>query len=97
VRLPPDLVNPRREAVDDALAVLAKFREVDVRISLAFTATKDEERRILDAGYLWVVRGRSLQEIRRAARVVKLTPIDRLLVETDATVLSARGRCGSFK
>jgi TatD DNase family protein len=77
-----------REAVDDALAVLAKFPGVRCDFH-CFTGTPDEARRILDAGYFLGFTGpityKRSDELRE---VVKLTPLDRLLVETDAPYLA---------
>jgi TatD DNase family protein len=77
-----------REAVDDALAILGKFPAVRC-VFHCFTGSPDEARRILDAGYLLGFTGpitfKKSDELREA---VKLTPIDRLLVETDAPYLS---------
>lgn len=77
-----------REAVDDALAILAKSPGVPC-VFHCFTGSADEARRILDAGYLLGFTGpitfKKSDELREA---VKLTPMDRLLVETDAPYLS---------
>jgi TatD DNase family protein len=77
-----------REAVDDALAVLAKFPIVPC-VFHCFTGTTDEAKRILDAGHFLGFTGpitfKKSDELRD---VVRLTPIDRLLVETDAPYLS---------
>ena len=54
-----------------------------------FTGNCDEARRILDAGYLLgftgVVTFKKSDELRK---VIELTPLDRLLVETDAPYLA---------
>jgi TatD DNase family protein len=77
-----------REAVNDALAILAKFPAARC-VFHCFTGSPDEARRILDAGYLLGFTGpitfKKSDELREA---VKLTPMDRLLVETDAPYLS---------
>ena len=77
-----------REAVDDTLAVMKAFSSVPA-VFHCFTGTRDEARKILDAGYLLgftgVVTFKKNDELREA---VKLTPDDRLLVETDAPYLS---------
>jgi TatD DNase family protein len=77
-----------REAVDDALSVLAKFPGVSC-VFHCFTGTTGEARRILGAGYLLGFTGpityKRSDELRE---VVKLTPLDRLLVETDAPYLA---------
>jgi TatD DNase family protein len=77
-----------REAVDDALAVLAKFPTVRC-VFHCFTGTADEARRILDAGHLLGFTGPITYKKSDDLRdVVRLTPMDRLLVETDAPYLS---------
>ncbi len=77
-----------REAVDDTLAVLREFAGVPA-VFHCFTGTTDEARRILDAGYLLGFTGPITFRKNDALRdVVKLTPTDRLLVETDAPYLS---------
>lgn len=77
-----------REAVDDALAVLATFPAVPC-VFHCFTGTTGEALRILDAGYLLGFTGpitfKKSDELRE---VVRLTPMDRMLVETDAPYLS---------
>ena len=77
-----------REAVEDALGVLAKFPTVP-GVFHCFTGTPAEARRILDAGYLLGFTGpityKKSDELRE---VVRLTPLDRLLVETDAPYLA---------
>lgn len=77
-----------REAVDDTLAVMKNFRLLRA-VFHCFTGTEAEAKRIVDAGY-WlgytgVVTYRNADEQRRA---VVATPVDRLLVETDAPYLS---------
>jgi TatD DNase family protein len=77
-----------REAVDDALAILAKFPAVPC-VFHCFTGSADEARRILDAGYLLGFTGPiTFKKSGELREVVKLTPMDRLLVETDAPYLS---------
>jgi TatD DNase family protein len=77
-----------REAVDDTLAVMKSFAGLSA-VFHCFTGTRDEAKRILDAGYLLgftgVITFKRNDELRE---IVKLTPIDRLLVETDAPYLS---------
>src|SRR2546423_6953341 len=77
-----------REAVDDCLTVMKGFPRLRA-VFHCFTGTLDEGRRILDAGYLLgftgVVTFKKNEELRATA---KLTPRDRLLVETDAPYLS---------
>jgi TatD DNase family protein len=77
-----------REAVDDCLAILKDFPEVRADFH-CFTGDRDEAKRILDAGH-WLgftgpVTFKKSDELRS---VVKLTPLDRLLVETDAPYLT---------
>ena len=77
-----------REAVDDTLAVMKSFPNV-AAVFHCFTGTRDEARKILDAGY-WlgftgVITFKKNDELRE---IVAMTPIDRLLVETDAPYLS---------
>jgi TatD DNase family protein len=77
-----------REAVDDTLAVLAKFPTVHC-VFHCFTGTADEARRILDAGHLLGFTGPITYKKSDDLRdVVRQAPIDRLLVETDAPYLS---------
>ena len=77
-----------REAVDDTLAILGAFPSV-AAVFHCFTGTVEEAGKILEAGYLLgftgVVTFRKNDVLREAAR---LTPRDRLLVETDAPYLS---------
>lgn len=77
-----------REAVDDTLAVMRQFPDVTA-VFHCFTGTLDEARRILDAGYLLGFTGVITFKRNEGLReVVRLTPMDRLLVETDAPYLS---------
>lgn len=77
-----------REAVDDTLAMLGAFPEVPA-VFHCFTGASSEARRILDRGYLLGFTGpvtfKKSDDLREA---VRLTPLDRLLVETDAPYLS---------
>lgn len=77
-----------REAVDDTLAILADFPSVRA-VFHCFTGSSQEARRILERGYLLgftgVVTFKKSDDLREA---VRLTPRDRLLVETDAPYLS---------
>src|SRR5262249_48629724 len=77
-----------REAVDDTLATLRAFPSISA-IFPCFTGSVDEARRILDAGYLLGFTGpitfKKSDDLREAVRI---TPHDRLLVETDAPYLS---------
>jgi TatD DNase family protein len=77
-----------REAIDDTLAALKTFPGVNA-VFHCFTGTSAEAQRILAAGY-WIsftgpVTYKKNDDLRE---VVKLVPIDRLMVETDAPYLS---------
>jgi len=77
-----------REAVDDTLAVMNSFPKI-AAVFHCFTGTRDEAQKILDAGY-WlgftgVITFKKNDELRE---IVAMTPLDRLLVETDAPYLS---------
>ena len=82
------LVIHCRDAVDDCLGVLADFPGLKM-VFHCFTGTVSEARRILDAGYLigftGVITFKGSAELRE---VVQLTPMDRLLIETDAPYLT---------
>jgi TatD DNase family protein len=77
-----------RQAIDDCLAVLKNFPTVPA-VFHCFTGTTDEAHRILDAGYLigftGVVTFKKTEELRKIAQS---SPVDRILVETDAPYLS---------
>ncbi len=77
-----------REAVDDAIAVLRSFPTVR-SVFHCFTGTVDEAVRIVEAGHMLGFTGpityKKNDELREA---VRLTPIERILVETDAPYLS---------
>jgi TatD DNase family protein len=77
-----------REAVDDALAIMADFPEVPA-VFHCFTGTLPEARRIIAAGYYLgftgIVTFPRSTELREVATWV---PADRYLVETDAPYLS---------
>jgi TatD DNase family protein len=77
-----------REAIDDALGVLAKFAAVPC-VFHCFTGTPAEARRIIDAGhYLGFTGPITFKKADELRECVRLTPMDRLLVETDAPYLS---------
>ena len=77
-----------REAVDDALAVLAGFPQVRC-VFHCFTGTADEAVRIVAAGHFLGFTGPVTFKNNDALRaIVKQTPLDRILVETDAPYLS---------
>ena len=77
-----------REAIDDTLAILRGFPAVRA-VFHCFTGTVPDARKVLDAGFMLGFTGpityKKSDELRE---VVKLTPLDRLLVETDAPYLS---------
>jgi len=77
-----------REATDDCLAVMRKFPAVRA-VFHCFTGTPAEARKILDAGYLLGFTGAVTFKKNDALReAVRLTPADRMLVETDAPYLT---------
>jgi TatD DNase family protein len=77
-----------REAVDDTLAVMKTFPKVQA-VFHCFTGTRDEAARIVEAGYLLgftgVITFKKNDELRE---IVNQTPIERMLVETDAPYLT---------
>jgi len=77
-----------RDSIDDSLSILKNFPTVPA-VFHCFTGTSGEARRIVDAGYLLGFTGavtfNKNDDLRQAAR---LTPGDRLLVETDAPYLT---------
>jgi TatD DNase family protein len=77
-----------REAVDDTLMVMKAFASVPA-VFHCFTGTRDEAKRIVDAGYLLgftgVITFKRNDELRE---IVRQTPLDRILVETDAPYLT---------
>jgi TatD DNase family protein len=77
-----------RDAVDDTLAVLAQFPIVPALFH-CFTGTPAEAEKILAAGYSLGFTGPITYKKNDDLReVVKLTPLDRLVVETDAPYLT---------
>ena len=82
------VVIHNREATDDTLAIMKAFPTVRA-VFHCFTGTAPEARKILDQGYLLgftgIVTYKKSEELRE---VVKFTPSDRILVETDAPYLS---------
>jgi TatD DNase family protein len=77
-----------RNAVDDCLAVMRNFPSVGA-VYHCFTGTPDEARRILDEGFLLGYTGAATFRKNDALReAVRLTPLDRLLVETDAPYMT---------
>lgn len=77
-----------RDAVDDTLEIMRDFADVPA-VFHCFTGTREEATRIIDAGYLLgftgVITFKKNDELRE---VVRQTPIDRILVETDAPYLT---------
>jgi TatD DNase family protein len=93
-RLP--LVIHSREAWDDTLAILAEAGVPPVTIFHCFTGGPDEARRCLELGaylsFAGIVTFKSAGPVRAAA---SMCPLDRLLIETDAPLLTPvpyRGR-----
>lgn len=77
-----------REAIDDTLAILTDFPTISA-VFHCFTGTVDEARRIIAAGYLLGFTGPVTYKKNDALReVVKETPLDRMLIETDCPYLS---------
>jgi TatD DNase family protein len=77
-----------REAIDDCLAVLKDFPTV-MGVFHCFTGTADEARQILDAGYMLGFTGVITFKNTQALRdIIGFTPMDRLLIETDAPYLT---------
>ena len=76
-----------REAFDDCFAIMKGFSRPAV--FHCFTGSRPEAKRILDAGHLigftGVVTFKKSDELRE---VVKLVPMDRMLLETDAPYLA---------
>ena len=99
LRLAQDVGKPVvihcREAVDDTLAAMKQCPGVPA-VFHCFTGTRDEARRILDAGYLLGFTGViTFKRNEELLEVVNFTPMDRILVETDAPFLTPmpfRGR-----
>ncbi len=77
-----------REATDDCLATMSRFAGTRA-VFHCFTGTRDEARKILDAGYLLGFTGpvtyKKSDELREVASFV---PDDRFVVETDSPYLS---------
>jgi len=77
-----------REATDDCLAVMANFHNIRA-VFHCFTGDRSEAAKVLEAGYMLGFTGpityKKSDELRE---VVKMTPLDRLVVETDAPYLS---------
>lgn len=92
LQLATDLDRPvvihNREATDDTLAVMKAFPNIQA-VFHCFTGSVEEARRILAAGYMLGFTGpityKKSDDLRE---VVRVTPLDRMLVETDAPYLS---------
>ena len=77
-----------REATDDCLAVMRDFPTVRA-VFHCFTGSPEEARKILDQGYLLGFTGAATFKKADALReAVRLTPLDRMVVETDAPYLT---------
>jgi TatD DNase family protein len=77
-----------REAIDDTLAVMKNFATVRA-VFHCFTGTAAEAEKILQAAYSISFTGPITYKKNDALReVVKMMPLDRLMVETDAPYLS---------
>jgi TatD DNase family protein len=77
-----------REAVNDTLAILKTFPTAKC-VFHCFTGAPDEAKRILDAGHLLGFTGAiTFKKADELRDVVRLTPTDRMLVETDAPYLT---------
>jgi TatD DNase family protein len=77
-----------REATDDCLAVMRGFPAVRA-VFHCFTGSPEEARKILDQGYLLGFTGAVTFKKADALReAVRLTPLDRMVVETDAPYLT---------
>jgi TatD DNase family protein len=88
-RLDRALVIHTREAWDDTFRVLADEGVPDRTIFHCFTGGPDEARRALDLGaylsFSGIVSFKNADDVRAAAAI---TPLDRVLVETDAPYLA---------
>jgi TatD DNase family protein len=83
-----------REAIDDTLAIMRNFPGVRA-VFHCFTGSADEAERILGAGYWISFTGPITYKKNDALRdVVRLVPMDRLMVETDAPYLSPEPKRG---
>jgi len=82
------IVIHSREAIADTLEILSGFPAVRA-VFHSFTGTLDEAMHILDAGYLIGFTGPiTFKKNDSLRQVVKRTPRDRLLIETDAPYLT---------
>jgi TatD DNase family protein len=77
-----------REATDDCLAVMRGFPAIRA-VFHCFTGSPPDARKILDHGYLLGFTGAATFKKADALReAVRLTPLDRMVVETDAPYLT---------
>jgi TatD DNase family protein len=77
-----------REATEDCLAMMRQFPGVRADFH-CFTGSMAEARQILDAGYMLGFTGAvTFKKNDELREVAKFTPMDRLLVETDAPYLT---------
>jgi TatD DNase family protein len=82
------VVIHNREATDDTLAVMRAFPAVRA-VFHCFTGTPDEARKILDQGYLIGFTGALTYKKNDGVReALRLCPLDRFVVETDAPYLT---------
>ena len=82
------LVLHVREAVDDAMAMLGEFGNPR-GVFHCFTGTADEARRIRERGYFMSFTGVATFKTADWLReIIRQTPLDRLLLETDAPYLT---------
>jgi TatD DNase family protein len=83
-----------REAIADTLTMMAKYPTVR-GVFHCFTGTAAEAERILTAGHMISFTGPVTYKKNDALRdVVRLVPLDRLMVETDAPYLSPEPKRG---
>ena len=76
------------KATDDCLALMRRFPSVRA-VFHCFTGTPAEARKILDQGYLLGFTGAvTFKKADVLREAVRLTPLDRMVVETDAPYLS---------
>ena len=92
LQLATDVTKPLvihcREAVADCLGILQDFPSLRM-VFHCFTGTVDEAKQILDAGYLIGFTGViTFKPSIQLREVVKNTPMDQLLIETDAPYLT---------
>ncbi len=87
-RLGRPVVIHSREATDDTLAVLKRFPSVR-SLFHCFTGSASDARKILDQGYMLGFTGAVTFKKNDFLRdVVRFTPLDRMVIETDAPYLT---------